>query len=46
MEAEIEEKRGSAAKSRTKKARTNLSKTEKSKIWEILDMDCEKRKYI
>jgi len=42
MEAEIEEKRNT--KSRTKKARTSLSKTEKSKIWEILDMDCEKKK--
>ena len=39
---ELEEKR--VPKSRTKKSRIHMSKTEKAKLWEILDTEVEPRK--
>ena len=39
---EIDDKR--VAKSRTKKSRIQMTKTEKAKLWEILDMDTTKKK--
>lgn len=42
MEYQIEEKR--VAKPRTKKVHNQLSKTEKSKLWDILDADVGKKK--
>ena len=42
MEYQIEEKR--ATKPRTKKIHNQLSKTEKSKLWDILDADVGKKK--
>ncbi len=40
--SELEEKR--VPKSRTKKSRIHMSKTEKAKLWEILDTEVEPRK--
>jgi len=42
MEYQIEEKR--VAKPRTKKVHNQLSKTEKSKLWDILDADVGRKK--
>ena len=42
LQIEIDDKR--VAKSRTKKSRVQMTKTEKAKLWEILDMDTTKKK--